>query len=113
MGLAPTIALDRECSICRSLSVTFRPTCSRTARSSRRAGIVYAPDNKKYSFADAAYAAVTDGHLHVYQEGNPVPSNILAMFAPGKWFRFVHDEATVLTQGSTSRTLKVSVVSES
>ncbi|MFD6513842.1 hypothetical protein [Rhodococcus sp. NPDC060176] len=75
------------------------------------AGIVYGPDNKSYSFQDAAYASVTDGHLHVYQDGNPVPQNVLAVFAPGKWFRFTHDEAAVLTQGNTSITLKASVAS--
>lgn len=77
------------------------------------AGIVYGPDNTKYSFANAEFAAVTDGHLSVYERGNRRPEDVLAVFSPGRWFRFVRDEAAVVTQGSTSRTLKVSAASES
>ncbi|MBW4816106.1 hypothetical protein SAMN02799641_03017 [Rhodococcus erythropolis] len=74
------------------------------------AGIVYISDIEKISFAEAAYATVSDGHLFVYENGGHQPNNVLATFAPGKWARFVRDGSAVRSKNGHHAALSVDAV---
>ncbi|MFF2056348.1 hypothetical protein [Rhodococcus qingshengii] len=77
------------------------------------AGIVYVSDIEKYSFADAVSASVSDGHLFVYEYGNPQPNHVLATFAPGTWVRFVRDGSAIRSKNGHHTALTVDAVPES
>ncbi|QSE84085.1 hypothetical protein [Rhodococcus koreensis] len=71
--------------------------------------IVYS-SNTKYSIEKGAFATVSEGHLFVYESGNGIPRDVVAVFAPGLWERFVRDGSVVRSKSGNTATLTGDVV---
>jgi len=76
--------------------VADRPVCySFKLEGHAHMAVIVFSDNTKYTIAEGEYATVTDGHLRVYEAGTEIARHIVAIFAPGKWERFVRDGSVV------------------